>query len=110
MLAQSNTGQPGHPVQTPRPTQHRTGGERLANQLWRLLNRRRFGPLVLWVLDGRRVDISSLDDIHVNRANGTIEVTIRGEVSEILFEELLAIELRPRSAILDGPKHDGPTA
>jgi hypothetical protein len=89
---------------------HRTSGERLANQLRRLLRRRRFGPLVLWLTDGRRVDVSSLDDIHVNRASGTIEVTMCGDVSEILSEELLAIELRPRSPILGSLKHAGPTA
>ncbi len=89
---------------------HKTSGERLANQLRRLLHRRPFGPLVLWLLDGRQVNVSSLDDIHVNRTSGTIEVTIRGDVSEILSEELLAIELRPRSPILGSLKHDGPTA
>jgi len=73
------------------------GGERLALQLQRLLVRRRFGPMVLMLTDGRRVPLSNREEVRVRRALGTIEVTTRGDVQDILFEDLLAIELRPRS-------------
>lgn len=72
-------------------------GERLALQLQRLLVRRRFGAMVLLLTGGRRVPLSNREEVRVHRALGTIEVTTRGDVRDILFEDLLAIELRPRS-------------
>ncbi|MGE0480358.1 MAG: hypothetical protein AB7Q17_07795 [Phycisphaerae bacterium] len=82
------------------------GGDRFAHQLLRLLARRRFGPLVLWLQDGRRIGIHDPQYVRVCRATGTIELTVRGDVQEILFEELLAIELRPRSvASAVAPQH-----
>ena len=86
-------------------------GERLARQLRRLLARTRFGPMVLWLQDGRQIGVDRPGDVRVCRAAGTIEVTLRGDVQEILFEELLAIELRRRSAVsAEVPQHDRPTA
>lgn len=76
-----------------------TRGERLTRQLRRLLVRARFGPTVLWLCDGRRISVNKRQDVRVRRDSGTIELTARGDVQEILFEELLAIELRPRSAV-----------
>lgn len=73
-------------------------GERLARQLRRLLFRGRLGPTTLWLKDGRRINVSN-PHVRVRRATGTIELTVRGDVQEILFEELLAIELRPCAAV-----------
>lgn len=67
--------------------------------------------MVLWLEDSRRIDVNEPGDVRVRLAAGTIELALRGEVQEILFEELLAIELRPRSAVpAKVSQHDGPTA
>lgn len=66
--------------------------------------------MVLWFQDSRRIDVSEPGDVRVRRAAGTIELAMRGEIHEILFEELLAIESRPRSAVpAKVPQHDRPT-
>lgn len=69
-------------------------GERLARQLRRLLAKRRFGPMVLRLHDGRRVPIRRPNDVCVDLASGTITVTTLEAECEVLFEELVAIELR----------------
>lgn len=71
-------------------------GERLALQLRRLLARGRFGPIALILRDHRRIRVKEWDGIRVHRAEGTIEISTQDKVSEIPFEDLLAIELAPR--------------
>lgn len=71
-------------------------GERLARQLCRLLARGRFSSMAIILRDRRRVPIRHRNEIRVRRARSTIEVATRGGVHEILFEDLLAVELKPR--------------
>jgi len=73
-------------------------GERLARQLQCLLARGRFGPMVLILRGGRRVPVNNREAVRVCHAGSIIEVMIRGGAQEMLFEDLLAIECRPRVA------------
>lgn len=67
--------------------------------------------MILRLKDGRRVGVNEPGHVRLRGAAGTIHVTVRGDVREILFEELLAIELRPRAAVpAVVPHHEGPTA
>lgn len=100
---------PWRPMEGVRDFGNLTNGERLTLQLRRLLVRGRFGPMALWLRDGRRVNVRKPEDVRVHHASGTIDVTSRGDVSKILSEELLAIELRPRAALLGSLSHAGPT-
>jgi len=72
-------------------------GARLARQLQRLLARGRFGSMVRILRDRRRIPVNSREDVRMRRASGTIASATRGDVQEILFEDLLAIELKPRA-------------
>jgi hypothetical protein len=52
--------------------------------------------MVLWLRGGGRVDVLQPPDVRIDRDSGTIAVAMPGGTQEILFEDLLAIELRPR--------------
>jgi hypothetical protein len=80
-----------------------TSEERLTRQLWRLLTPGRFGPMILWLRGGGRVDVLRPEDLRVDRDRDTIAVTMAGSVREILPEDLMAIGLRPRCSRSRGP-------
>ena len=61
-------------------------------------SRPRFGPLVLCVSGGSRAGVNKGAGVCRRRARGTIEGTARSDAQGILFEDLLAFELRPRVA------------
>lgn len=76
-----------------------TNQDQLALKLNRFLARRRFGPLVLWFSSRRHFDIDDPADVRIDFVGGTITISRFGDAWELLFEELQAIELLPRTPI-----------
>lgn len=83
---------------------HASDGVRLARQLRRLLARGCLGPTVLWLRDGRHLEVPEARSLRVHRDEGTITVARPDGVHQILLEDLLAIELRPHAAPRHGPE------
>lgn len=71
--------------------------DQLIRQLRRLLVAGRFGPLVLHLRGGRRVSVDRRENIRLSRDNGTIVVATSDCTTALLFEDLVAIELPPRT-------------
>jgi hypothetical protein len=71
-------------------------GQRLARQLRRMLADGPFGPMIFWLKDGGRIDVSGADDVRAEFTDGIIKLSVRDGMREIPFESLLALELRPR--------------
>ncbi len=85
-------------------------GALLAGSLQRLLVCDRFGPMTLWLRGGVRVDVWERQNVHLDCDGGTITVALPGGAQELLIEDLLSIELRPRRAVHAGPTRDRPTS
>lgn len=84
-----------------------TDVEELGRWLLRLLAPGRFGPMILGLRDGARLDVRRREDIRVHVSCGTIEVATDEGWREILLEDVLAIGLRPRSPAPPEPEGDG---
>lgn len=83
----------------------------LIRQLRRLLARSRSRPIALLLRGGYRVELGEDDHVSVRRAIGTIEIAKHGGAFRVPADELLAIELCPRSRRqLESMRNDGPQA